>query len=144
MARIYLLARLGAPRRHAARVARGMYKTIKVTVKVNVNGVTYEKDWKLLTFQEVFNSALGVYLKKKLTDRFWKIEKEKHFGEYPLKPHAPNVTHENFVEYASWVSLRARAPFAMPCCICGSNKPFFFFGGAGITYDIYVKHLTTT
>ncbi len=100
-----------------------MDKTILVTVKVTVNGVTYQKDQELLTFQKAFNSALGVGLKKKLTDRFWAIQKEKRSKSILLNTIPPNVTHENFVEYASWVSLRARAPFAMSCCICGSTKP---------------------
>jgi len=48
-------------------------KTIKVTVKVTVNGVTYEKDWELLTFRRAFEAAESIGLKKKLTDRFWKF-----------------------------------------------------------------------
>jgi hypothetical protein len=41
-------------------------------------------------------------------------------GKYTLKP---LVTHENFLNYASWVFLKARAPLEMPCCICGSTEP---------------------
>jgi len=66
-----------------------MDKTISVTVKVTVNGVTYEKDWELLTFQKAFNSALRVRLKKKLTDRFWAIEKDKRSESILLNPPYP-------------------------------------------------------
>ena len=96
-------------------------KTIAITVDVTVNGVTYEKEWELLTFHKAHNLALDIGLKKRLTDRFWEIEKNKEIGQYPLNPSAPTVTHEK--EYLGWVSLRARAPFALPCCICGAMKP---------------------
>lgn len=98
-------------------------KTISVTVDVTVNGVTYEKNWSLLTFEQAHTAALGIGLRKNLESRFWEIENHKKIGGYSLKPSAPTVTHENFVDYVSWVSLRAQAPFAMPCCICGYTGP---------------------
>lgn len=75
------------------------FKTIGVNVEVTVNGVTYVKEWELLSFEKAFQAALSIRLKETLTDRFWVRENEKRIGEYPLKPHAPTVTHENFVHY---------------------------------------------
>jgi len=110
-------------KRFGVNLSNPRYKTISVTVTTTVNGITYEKAWKLLTFEEAFNAALSVGTKKTLEHRFWEIENEGKIGEYPLKPSKPAITHENFVNYVSWVSLRAQAPFAMPCCICGNPGP---------------------
>jgi len=110
-------------KRFGTSLSSSTYKTISVKVNVTVNGVTYEKEWKLLTFEEAYAASVKLRLKNTLSDRFWKIENEKQVGGYPLKKDAPCVTHENFLDYIHWVSLRTQAAFAMPCCICGHPGP---------------------
>lgn len=96
-------------------------KTITAQAKITVGSLTYVREWKLDTYIEVVK-------KNKLSRRrqlLYKVFNEREsgkIGEYPLKKDRPTVTHENFVDYITWVSLRTQAPFAMPCCICGSME----------------------
>lgn len=62
-------------KRFGKNLSSSTFKTIAVTVNVTVDGVTYEKEWSLLTFEEAHSAALRVGLKRTLTDRFWEIEK---------------------------------------------------------------------
>ena len=111
------------------------YKTIAVSVEVTVNGVTYQKEWELLSFENAYQAAFRIGFKRTLTDRFWTRENDKKIFEYPLKPHAPTVTHENFVDYVGWVSLKEKAPFEMLCCICRSTNSIEMY---------HIKHIRKT
>ena len=96
-------------------------KTIAAQAKITVGSLTFTKEWKLDTY-------IGVVRKNQLTNKrqlLYKVFNEREsgkIGEYPLKKDRPTVTHENFVDFVTWVSLRTQAPFAMPCCICGSME----------------------
>jgi hypothetical protein len=95
-------------------------KTIEAVASIKVGKVSFEKGYKL----ETFASSRNACLKQK---RWWQLNRillsreAGTIGSYPLKKERPTVTHENFVDYISWVSLRARAPFDMPCAICGAS-----------------------
>lgn len=96
-------------------------KTIAVTAEITFGSLTFNREWKLETYINV--------VKKNKTARRWSFlntifnERESgKIGEYPLKKDRPTVTHENFVDTLTWVSLRTQAPFDMPCCICGSME----------------------
>lgn len=107
-----IMVRFGADRYSSAT------KTIEAFVTVNVGNITYEKGYKLVTFQTAKNDCQ----KRK---RWWQLNEiflQREAGEiggYPLKPGRPTVTHENFLEMINWVSLRSRAAFDMPCALCG-------------------------
>lgn len=95
-------------------------KTIAVNVEVTVNGVTYVKEWSLLTFEKAYRDAVSLKQKNELLNRFWSGEQNR-IGEYPLNKDRPAVTQDSFLDYITWVSFRRQAPLHMPCLICGST-----------------------
>jgi len=97
------------------------HKTISSKVEVTVNGITYEKEWSLLTFEQVYDEAISIKQKNELKSRFWSREK-KQIGGYPLNKDRPSITQDSFLDYINWTSLRRQASLNMPCLICGSKN----------------------
>jgi hypothetical protein len=106
-------------KRFGVSLSSSMWKTIKFDLEVTISGVTYVKEFHLLTFERAYRDAISIGLKGSLREIFWSREKGT-VGEYDLNKDRPAITQDNFLDYFSWVSLRTRAPFHMPCLICGS------------------------
>jgi len=95
-------------------------KTISAVASIKIGQISFEKGYKLETFAHSRDACLRQKRWFKL-NRIFLSREAGEIGNYPLKKERPTVTHENFVDYISWVSLRARAPFDMPCAICGAS-----------------------
>lgn len=95
-----------------------IWKTIKFELEVTLSGITYVKEFSLLTFERAYRDAMSIGLRQSLREVFWSRERGE-IGNYDLNKDSPAITQENFLDYFSWVSLRSRAPFHMPCLICG-------------------------
>jgi len=108
-------------RRFGKNLSSSSDKTIATNVEVTVNGVTYVKEWSLITFKDAYRDAVSLKQKRTLSDRFWSRDNLKEIGGYPLNKDRPAVTQENFLDYITWVSFRRMAPLHMPCLICGSK-----------------------
>lgn len=101
-------------------------KTIKVTMRLNINETIMEKSWTLYTYQDLKKIMSSSIKKQQINQRrenFWNIEKGNKIGEYPLKAgRIPTVTNDNFLDKISWVSLRTQASLDMPCANCGAME----------------------
>lgn len=43
-------------------------------------------------------------------------------GEYEMKYKSPKITHQNYLEKITWVSIRTQASFDLPCSLCGKKE----------------------
>jgi len=93
--------------------------TVAFTASLTVQGKIYEKEWKLQTYLSATSRCLAQKRWPKLNKTFMEREKGA-IGNYPIRPDRPTVTHENFVDTLTWVSLRTQASLGMPCAICGT------------------------
>jgi hypothetical protein len=95
--------------------------TIQATINLKIGDVTYEKHWKMQTYESLSRKYNTRARYQKLLNIFNSREKGE-IGEYTLNATVPVVTHENFLEAITWVSMRTQTLFEMPCSICGSFK----------------------
>jgi retron-type reverse transcriptase len=96
-------------------------KTIQAEAKITVGNVTYVKEWKLLTFEEMKIKCLLQGRLQKISSAFLEKEKGISIGDYPINSTVPAVTNENFLNTITWVSYRTQSTFDLPCSICGSK-----------------------
>lgn len=97
--------------------------TISIQVILKIKNISYEKNWTLLTYKHIKKIIKKTYRGRKLEKRFWEIEKERKFGNYPIgKGRTPKITNDNFIDSISWVNLRTQSSFDMPCAICGTSE----------------------
>lgn len=94
-------------------------KTVEAIASIRVGNVVFEKGYKLETYLSAKNRCLRQERWYKLFQIF-RSREAGAIGDYPLKKERPTVTQDDFVRFISWVSARARAPFDMPCAICGA------------------------
>jgi len=94
-------------------------KTVEVVAAITVGKVQFEKGYKLKTYLSAKNACMSQGRRWKLF-KIFRSREAGEIGNYPLKKDRPTVTHENFVDFISWVSVRTKASFDMPCAICGS------------------------
>jgi nicotine oxidoreductase len=96
-------------------------KTIAVKTSIKLTDSMYQREWKLDTYTNVKDVCKEQKRWLKLNQVFNEREKGE-IGNYPIKPERPTVTHENFVDQITWVSLRTQASLSMPCAVCGSME----------------------
>ncbi len=94
-------------------------KTVAFTATLDAGVGVYKKRWELETYLSVKEKCLAQKRWVELNKIFVGRERG-DIGNYPLKPDRPTVTHENFVDKLTWVSLRTQASLGMPCAICGT------------------------
>lgn len=85
-------------RRFGKNLSSSSDKTIATNVEVTVNGVTYLKEWSLITFKDAYQNAVSLKQKRTLSDRFWSRDNLKEIGGYPLNKDRPAVTQDNFLD----------------------------------------------
>jgi retron-type reverse transcriptase len=101
-------------RKFGVNLSQKYTKTIAATATLTVNDVVYEKSWTLYTFEELRMRCLSQRRLPLLSRIFLEREQQGLIGDYELKNSTPTVTHENYLEAITWVSLRTQATFDLP------------------------------
>lgn len=96
-------------------------KTIQIGTDLKIGPVIYEKFWKLKPIIEIRQTIYAQNQVGRLSKIFLERENGK-VGAYEMKHKAPRITHENFLDKITWVSMRTRASFDLPCSLCGSKN----------------------
>ncbi len=104
-------------------------RTVRFTTVIKAPNDTYDTDffkreWTLLTYKQLRIIASKMTPKiKKLSERFWEIEKGNTMGNYPRNlGRTPRVTDQDYLDAITWVNFRTQAQFDLPCAICGSTE----------------------
>lgn len=109
-------------------------RTIEAVAKITIGSISFEKGYKLETYAGCRDMCLSKERNRLLSEVF-RSRESGEIGGYPLRKEKPSITQDDFVKYISWVSLRTRAAFDMPCAICGT---------AGETEMHHIKHVRKT
>lgn len=109
-------------------------KTIEVFASIQVGDVFFDKGYKLETYLSARNACLRMKRWEELS-KIFRSREAGEIGDYPLKKDRPSVTQVDFLDFINWVSARSRAPFDMPCAICGA---------AGDVEMHHIKHIRKT
>lgn len=112
----------GIYKRFGARMHSKSNQTIEVKVRMNTKTEVFEKKFRLYSYKDLVNISLKDKKRHKATlQRYYDVEKEEKFGEYPYKEGSLlRVTNEDYLEKIRWVSLRTQALMDLPCAYCGT------------------------
>lgn len=102
-------------------------KTIEETVIIEVNGIKYQKSWKLLTLQDILNSrwsAKAQKYRKEIEERYWRLRKGEPIQTEKEEKEDSKILFFNpkYFEKMNWTNIRTRASLDLPCSICGSQE----------------------
>jgi RNA-directed DNA polymerase len=86
------------------------------------NVINMQKTWTLLTQKKAIKDSFK-RANIKINQKLLSIKKGNFVFDYnPSENRTPRVMDHNYLEAISWVNIRTRASFDMPCVICGSTK----------------------
>lgn len=133
LAQKYRTKRTGIYKRFG--VDSGNTKTIGFKILIQYEGKTYIKNWNLLTYRDLKQSASALAFgraERKCKARvealkiaFEQIEKgnPSYFCKYsPSKGRTPRITDVNYLDRIHWVNARTQANFGAPCALCGESN----------------------
>jgi retron-type reverse transcriptase len=93
-------------------------KTITVKVTVKLNKEKWDKNWTLLTTQQLLKTNVSEE-RKIIRQRYWQLQEGKPIIYDKAKA---SVTFEDYTEMINWINIRTKASLELPCSICGSTE----------------------
>jgi hypothetical protein len=105
---------------HSKMTKHDKAKTIEVKVQTTVDGIDYQKTWRLLTLKQAMENARKIKRLKEVAGHYKNLD----LGipiRYNREEGAPSITTFGYLDKIKWVNLRTQAQFDSPCSICGSN-----------------------